>query len=269
MGANKKFGKNEVVQQLRHVQREIKYPKNRDIDPKRTHLNYSLTPKRDIPPVQYLKKRLKELHIVNRSDRVLLSGWVITKPKELPQDEERLFFEAVYEFLEDRYGGTKNVISAEVHKDESGEPHLHFLFTPTTSYEANPNMLKVMKFIKAHPEMNNTEAGKELGVSRKTVARYRDCTEDDIKTEKLDARSVISKEELRSFHGDLQSYLNRKGIKANVNSRITKQQGGNMTVDQLKMQREYLKTHGYEELASQLEDVLEQENFGLTDEFEM
>lgn len=261
MAANKKFSKDEVVQQLRHVQREIQYPKNRDIDKERSYLNYSLTPRRGMSPKDYLKKRLKEIHVTNRKDRVILSGWIVTKPRELDEKDERAFFEACFEFMAGRYGG-KNVISAEVHKDESGEPHLHFLFTPVTSYTENENLVKVIKLMKEHPELNNTEAGAILGVSRKTVARYRNCTEEDIKTEKLNAKEVISKNDLITFHGDLQNFLNKKGINANVNSGVTKAQGGNMTVDQLKMQREHLMTHGQhvDEIISNIDAVIDSVN---------
>ncbi|MDO4518296.1 MAG: plasmid recombination protein [Bacillota bacterium] len=246
MGANKKFGRQEVTNQLRHVLREIQYPKNTDIDPERTHLNYSLTPTRYQTPREYLKERLDELHVHNRSDRVILSGWVITKPQDLPEKDERAFFEACYEFLESRYGGEKNVIAAEVHKDESGEPHIHFLFTPVTVYRPPENMLKVIEFLKEHPEMNNTHAAEALGISRKTVRRYRDKTDADVKHEKLAAKDVINKEDLVTFHKDLQKFLDQRGIAANVNSGITKAQGGNMTVEQLKMQREHLLKNGIE-----------------------
>ena len=263
MGANKKFGRQEITNQLRHVLREIQYPKNTDIDPERTHLNYSLTPMRYLSPKEYLKKRLSELHIHNNKDRVILSGWIITKPKELDEKYEERFFEACYEFLENRYGGEKNVIAANVHKDESGEPHMHFLFTPVAEYKPNDNMLKVIDYVSENPKANNTEIAAAVGISKKTVRRYRDVTKDDIKTEKLSAKAVINKNDLITFHKDLQKYLNKKGIDANINSGITKAQGGNMTVNQLKMQREYLLSHGRE-----VEDIIENIDHALNQEDE-
>lgn len=248
MGAVKKFGKKAVVNQLRHVTREIKYPKNIDIDidKERTHLNYSFTPERNIPPQKYLKERLSQIHIHKKQDINYMSGWVITKPKELAAIYEKDFFAACYEFMSERYGGEKNVISAEVHKDESGEPHMHFCFVPVAEYIPNENMIKVVRFLKENPELNNTQAAEELGIDRKTVRRYRNMRESDIKTERLSAREVLNKEELQTFHKDLQKFLDKKGIPANINSGITKEQGGNMTVEQLKMQREYLREHSKE-----------------------
>lgn len=244
MAANKKFNQLEVVNQLRHVLREVKYPKNIDIDKSKSHLNYSLSPKRDISEMNYLKKRLSEVHVANRAGINLMSGWIITKPKELDDIHEKAFFESCYEFLKERYGGEKNVISCEIHKDESGEPHMHFLFVPVTKNTPNENMLKVAEYIKKNPDKNNTQAAKELGVDRKTVRRYRNKTEDDIKYEKLSAKEVINRAELQSFHKDLQAHLNKNGISASVNSGITKARGGNMTVEQLKLQRAHLLKHG-------------------------
>lgn len=246
MGANKKFDKNEVVNQLRHVLREVNYPKNIDIDKSRTHLNYSLSPKRDLTPYEYLKKRLSEIKVVKKKDINLMSGWVITMPKDLDEVYEHSFFEACYNFLKERYGGEKNVISAEVHKDESGEPHLHFCFVPVAKNEPNINMVKVIEFLEKNPDVNNTQASKELGIDRKTVRRYRGLTRSDILYEKLSAREVINRKDLVTFHSDLQAYMDKLKIPAKVNTGVTKAQGGNMSVEQLKMQRDYLLAKGYD-----------------------
>ena len=104
---------------------EVKY-KNQDIDSERTHLNYNLAPMREQMP--YLKKRLEEVHCLNRDDVNVMCDWVVTAPKELPAEHQREFFETVYKHLEEMYG-EKNVISAYVHMDEN-QPHLHFAFVP-------------------------------------------------------------------------------------------------------------------------------------------
>lgn len=104
---------------------EVKY-KNQDIDSERTHLNYNLAPMREQMP--YLKKRLEEVHCLNRDDVNVMCDWVVTAPKELPAEHQREFFGVVYKHLEEMYG-EKNVISAYVHMDEN-QPHLHFAFVP-------------------------------------------------------------------------------------------------------------------------------------------
>lgn len=51
-------------------------------------------------------------------------------------------------------------------------------------------------------------------------------------------QEVISKAELRNFHPDLQNYLNKNGLAdAHVHTGITKAQGGNRTVREMKAER--------------------------------
>ena len=52
--------------------------------------------------------------------------------------------------------------------------------------------------------------------------------------EKICANDVLTRKELRNFHPQLQKYLNEHGIDTNINSGITRQQGGNKTVKELK-----------------------------------
>ena len=55
---------------------------------------------------------------------------------------------------------------------------------------------------------------------------------------------MLTRKDLVTFHPDLQKYLDKQGIDAKVHTGITKKNGGNMTVKQLKMQRDYLIEHG-------------------------
>lgn len=54
---------------------------------------------------------------------------------------------------------------------------------------------------------------------------------------KICANDVLTRTELRNFHPALQKYLNDAGIKANINSGITKRQGGNRHVWEMKQER--------------------------------
>lgn len=56
--------------------------------------------------------------------------------------------------------------------------------------------------------------------------------------EKICAAQVLNRKELRSFHPDLQAYLNKNGIYAAVQTGITKRQGGNKSVRLLKELRD-------------------------------
>jgi len=239
LAAVTKFGASAAVSHLRHILREVKKPRNIDIDPARTPLNYFLSPQRHMKPYTYLQKRLREVRCQNREDVNVMCGWVITKPKDLPELTEEKFFRACYDFLEQRYGGKKNVVSAVVHKDESGEAHLHFYFVPVAKCTPNETMVRVIQYMKQHPTASNvTYIARDLGISRKTVRRYWNMTEADIKDEKLSAMDVVNLYDLQTFHSDLKKYLERAGIKANVSTGITREQGGNRTVAELKRERD-------------------------------
>ena len=66
--------------------------------------------------------------------------------------------------------------------------------------------------------------------------------EEDLKHEqgcKICANDVLDRRELRNFHPDLQRYLDEHGLEdAHVMTGVTKRQGGNRTVAQLKAERE-------------------------------
>lgn len=112
--------------------------KNQDIDSERTHLNYNLAPDRD--QLAYLKQRLEEVHCLKRDDVKVMCDWVLTAPKELPEEHQKEFFEVCYNHLANKYG-ENNVISAYVHMDEN-QPHMHFAFVPV-SIDSKKNIEKV------------------------------------------------------------------------------------------------------------------------------
>ena len=56
---------------------------------------------------------------------------------------------------------------------------------------------------------------------------------------KVCANDVLDRRELRNFHPDLQRYLNEHGLEdAHVMTGVTRAQGGNRTVAELKAERE-------------------------------
>ena len=132
MASVEKFTQAAVVNQLRHIERTIAHPSNKDIDSSIFAENYSLIPQREMTSYQYFKKRKSELYCYNRADVKVMAGWIITAPKDLDKSLYKDFFNASYDFLCDRYQ-EKNCVQAIVHHDESGQPHLHFCFIPTTS----------------------------------------------------------------------------------------------------------------------------------------
>ncbi len=129
MASVAKFDAGAVPNQLRHNERLILHPSNTDIDPDRSCLNYSLLPQREISSYDYFLERKAELYCYNRADVKVLASWVVTAPKDLPQEQEEIFFQKTSEFLLDRYG-EENAIQSIVHYDEGGRPHLHHTFIP-------------------------------------------------------------------------------------------------------------------------------------------
>lgn len=125
-----KYQRNAVGHMLRHYNRWVMNFSNKDIDHMRSDLNYDLAPQRGMSDIDYYQKRLTEVKCQNRADVKTLCDWIITLPKmEFSEEQERRFFQESYIFMAKRYG-EQNVISAWVHKDESGQPHMHFAFIP-------------------------------------------------------------------------------------------------------------------------------------------
>lgn len=99
---------------------------NESIDTSYSHLNYNLAPHQN--QLDFIHKRLNEVHCLKRKDVNVMCSWVVTAPKELPEEHTKEFFERTYNFLEKKYG-KENVISSYVHLDET-TPHMHFAFVP-------------------------------------------------------------------------------------------------------------------------------------------
>lgn len=129
MASVDKYAMSAVVNQIRHNERMTINPSNRDINPALSGQNYMLSPDRGMSSYDYFLKRKKELYCYKRDDVKVMAGWIVTAPKELPPSEHELFFKETYNFLANRYH-EENVVSAMVHKDESGQPHLHCYFIP-------------------------------------------------------------------------------------------------------------------------------------------
>lgn len=148
-----------------HLDRKTKNHSNKEIDIEKTHLNYDLCEK-DGDTLSRMNERLKDVYCMKRENVKVGCSWVVTLPenlKEIGENEQRKFFEKTYEFLTDRYGGEKNVLSAQVHNDET-TPHLHFAFMPVVWDEKKQR-------------------------------------------EKVSAKEVLNRNELKAFHQDLDRFL--------------------------------------------------------------
>lgn len=117
---------------------------NRQIDPSRSHRNINCAPDRGMSQMDYLNKRLSEVHHLKRADLNAMCSWVVSVPDDLPRDRYADFFYHSYTFLSARYG-KENVISCYLHLDEdlkNGHPHIHFAFVPVI-YDKKKERYKV------------------------------------------------------------------------------------------------------------------------------
>lgn len=187
-----KYPRKDVGKILRHNDRKIANPANKDIDPSRSHLNYSLIPD-DKSALERYNERISQLYCYNRKDVKTLCSWVITAPKSLDKEQHEAFFAGCYDFVANRYG-EENMVQAWVHMDES-TPHIHINYIPATE---------------------DPKHGRE----------------------KVCANEVNDRYDLMTFHRELEESLLERGIRAEVYTGITRLQGGNKTVEQLKAERD-------------------------------
>ena len=94
----------------------------------------------------------------------------------MDSEHNREFFQECYKFLCQKYG-SKNVITADVHEDES-TPHMHFTFVPVVA---------------------NTR-------------KYKDPNKKPRFSEKVCAEKLITREHLQKFHEELKSWFLDKGL---------------------------------------------------------
>lgn len=121
---------------FRHNERIYENHSNKDIDSKKSNLNYELTDRnRKMSYESQIKDYVNENKISNRAirkDAVLCDEWIITSDKKffenLSPEETREFFETAKDYFAQNYG-EQNIAYASVHLDES-TPHMHMGVVP-------------------------------------------------------------------------------------------------------------------------------------------
>lgn len=186
---------------------------NQDIDTTRSHLNYNLGPERSGSQYSFIKQRCSEVYCLNRSDVNVLCSWVVTAPKGLdPADHDR-FFRKTYDVLEEKYG-RENVVSAWVHQDESGQPHMHFAFVPVV-WDAKKerytvkakDVISKTELKKFHPwltEVMKKEFGRDIGIEtgelgtrgNLTMEQYKTVQEANAEVQRVKEKLSCTQEEL-------------------------------------------------------------------------
>nr|WP_308623897.1 MobV family relaxase [uncultured Eisenbergiella sp.] len=178
---------------------------NQDIDKSRTEQNYNLAPVHEEGLYEFTKNRVNELGVV-RKTQVWSADWVVTAPCEIKEDGTKCqeFFDKAYQFMETRYGA-ENTVSAYVHMDET-TPHMHYCFVPVQKEN-------VCSLDKATGTLNSETR------------------------EKLCAKEVLNRRELRTIHKDIQAYMDRElDYKVSVTTGKTSLKG-NVSLKELKEQK--------------------------------
>ena len=132
-----KFSRQDLRKVLKETYREYDDPSKyeNEVDPSRTHLNYSMRFKSSYEFMTALDDRVTDL-INNTMDgkapklEPKYVSWVMTAPKCLHGDDAKLklFFTEFYKFCQERYG-KDNIIDGVVHMDETS-PHMTVYIVP-------------------------------------------------------------------------------------------------------------------------------------------
>lgn len=284
MASVAKYTSEAIVNMLRHNKRLVQNPSNPDIckkDDPRSKLNYSIPLDHDekMTDYEYYKKLVKQNFLYGRGtarekQAVTACSWVVTLPKELTGNpkQERVFFQAVFDFISHRYG-KENIISNSIHYDEAGQPHMHILFAPVVPIVPEHLHFKTRKTT----EPFVTETGRyeykivpTLKDGKPIPKKYTKAA--DQYNSKLAAKQLLNPLELSHFHSDLQNYLRKHGIAGSESVLNGSTANGNIKVDALKqitkttgltlgqindLQVQVQKSHAYIE---KLEQVLSQKN---------
>lgn len=151
----------------RHYKREMDATREREnVDAARTQFNYEI----GHGDLQETIERCVAEHNAHgralRSDAVVMADWVITAPRDLPQEREREFFQNVHDFCVERYGAAA-VPTGYVHMDEKS-PHMH---QPIVPYNETTGRMQASKMIN-RADLNTFH--KDLGnyIERQMGCRY-------------------------------------------------------------------------------------------------
>ena len=161
-----------------HDEREKdKSHSNPDIDFSKTEDNYSLQERANKTYNQVIKERIDSLNLKKavRKDAVVMCSFVITSDKEffnnISLEQEKAYFQKAYNFVKEKYG-EQNIISAEVHKDET-TPHLHINFIPVTQdNRLSAKSLFDKKSLKQLQDDFYSQVSREFGLDRGGVEEH-------------------------------------------------------------------------------------------------
>lgn len=179
---------------------------NENIDNERTVYNYHLKK----GTVVELQERLSKLFVMfKKADTTVLGEMIVTLPKDVKREDERNFFQAVYDFYCADFG-EENIINAVVHKDEK-QPHIHIDFVPA---------------LKGIPQFTSAQG-------KKAIENWKSTHNGDPPTERLCCKGLINRAYLTKMHPRLSEFVKDSiGYEVEILNGAT--EGGNKSILQLK-----------------------------------
>lgn len=178
---------------------------NESIQPERTFMNYHF--KKGSP--KDVEHRVSELFAIKKLNTAVLGEMIVTLPRDCKKDDEREFFQAIYDFYCNDFG-EENIMNAVVHKDEK-QPHIHIDFVPV---------------LKGEPQYTSAEGLKAL---KEWQAKH----DGELPQERICCKDLITRQYLMNMHTRLSDYVQESlGYKVGIQNGAT--ENGNRTVMQLK-----------------------------------
>lgn len=172
-----------------------------NIDPSRTHLNYNLAPEREGSQLDFIHQRMSEVRCLKRADVNIMCDWVVTLPK---------------------YQWHDNNIHMTPNKEQVERTFFERVYRFMADRYGEQNI------ISAYVHRDETTPHIHFAFVPVTEDKKRGG-------EKLSAKEVITKNDLKTFHTDLERHLDSfRDWHFEVVNEATKD--GNKTIAELKKQ---------------------------------
>lgn len=145
-----------------------------NIDPSRTHLNYNLAPDHGMSQLDFIHQRMSEVRVHKRADVNVMCDWVVTLPKEITS------------------------MRTDIHMTPNQDLVSRLFFE--RSYKFLANRYGEKNVISAYVHRDETSDHMHFAFVPVTEDKKRGG-------EKLSAKEVITRADLRTFHEDLERHL--------------------------------------------------------------
>lgn len=174
---------------------------NQDIDPQKTHLNYNLGPRRGLEQIDFIRQRTTEARTLKRDDVNVMCSWVVTLPEYHYHNQ-----------------------SIHVSPDKEQVERLFFERT----YRFLCDRYGEQNVISAYVHKDEKTPHMHFAFVPVTEDKKRGG-------EKVSAKEVITKNDLKTFHTDLERHLDSfRDWHFEVVNEATKE--GNKSIEELKRQ---------------------------------